>query len=143
MVGQPEALARALGEVTRLVRANPPKEKPGGPPPSLAAITGARHLHVMHKKNDSCLAASPASRLSLNHCGFLAAGVAAGPQAGGLAQSSRHHAGHAGGHPMIGGNSGTVVIKARVSSTMHVLLMVTQHISRGSTTAGRQWQMCC
>ena len=40
MVGQPEALARALGEVTRLVRANPPKEKPGGPPPSLAAITG-------------------------------------------------------------------------------------------------------
>lgn len=40
MVGQPVALAKALGEVSRIVRANPPKEKPGGCPPSLSRITG-------------------------------------------------------------------------------------------------------
>lgn len=40
LVGQPKALAAALGEVARIVRSNPAKEKPGGPPPSLSAITG-------------------------------------------------------------------------------------------------------
>ncbi len=42
MVGQPVALAKALGEVSRLIRANPPKEKPGGCPPSLSRITGSQ-----------------------------------------------------------------------------------------------------
>jgi hypothetical protein len=41
MVGQPLALAKALGECSKIIRANPPKEKPGGCPPSLSRITGA------------------------------------------------------------------------------------------------------
>lgn len=40
MVGQPLALAKALGECSKIIRANPPKEKPGGCPPSLSRITG-------------------------------------------------------------------------------------------------------
>lgn len=41
------------------------------------------------------------------------AGMAAGPQAGGLALASRHHGGHA-GNQSFGTGSSTVVIKARV-----------------------------
>ena len=37
-----DALARALLPVTRQIRENPPKEKPGGPPPQLAALIAGR-----------------------------------------------------------------------------------------------------
>jgi hypothetical protein len=38
MSGPIDALGRALVPVTRQIRENPPKEKPGGPPPQVAAL---------------------------------------------------------------------------------------------------------
>lgn len=73
MVGQPLALAKALGECSKIIRANPPKEKPGGCPPSLSRITGGlrphsctSYLQVVQPLNRSCGRALQISDFKLN-----------------------------------------------------------------------------
>ena len=41
--GSIDALGRALVPVTRQIRENPPKEKPGGPPPQLQSLLSGAH----------------------------------------------------------------------------------------------------
>ena len=44
--GAIDALARALVPVSRQIRENPPKEKPGGPPPQLQPLLGGTPVYA-------------------------------------------------------------------------------------------------
>lgn len=126
LVGQPKALAAALGEVARIVRSNPAKEKPGGPPPSLSQITGAPS-NTSVSALIMCWLCGGTTSYPFGTIAF--AGIPVGPQAGGLALAAagRYHGASHGmpSHSGGGGASTTVTFKVQpipLSSLLGCLL---------------------